>query len=401
MADTPDVPDLKKAQEDKAALFAWKPDSTIAKSSATASIRAGAPSGLERLKGLSRGKIAAIAGVLLICGLVFSFAALRLGGTADGGGSNLGGIASTMKIRFASQTDPRGNVVRVKTVAASEKMRFDLIKGAPTDVTEGDEAVGGQAETVERVGGGGEGLKHNIGALSQSAGSGGAGGAGAGAPDKDGAHGGQDSAAAGGGLKSGASFGSMKLRGMQGVSPTAGFRGLQGRRGAPSRTINRRGSGAAPFGSGGSGDASSGTSASVGGGAGAAGGGMAPGSGGFGAGSGGAAAAGGGGGGGGGAQGGGTAGDADTAGLDSIPEIAAKIAQLEADALIDFGKSEDARNKAIALQAAGLTPGAIYEMTQYKKYKDAGEAKKAEAARLTAEMSAAADAMPVTPATGP
>ncbi len=397
MADSPEVPDLKKALEKKEAEFAWQPGSTIAKSSASAagvSARAGSQSALERFKAMGPGKYAVIAVVLMLGGLVFSVAAIGLTGASDGGGgTSLGGIASSMKVRFGRPSDMSRSVAREKA-PVDEKMRFDLIKGGTGATAEADGAAG-QAATAETVGGGGEGLNHGIGTLSQSSGGGGgAGGAGAAALGKDGGAGGSDVAAGGAGAKSGSAFSSTRLQGVQRVGSSTNFRGI-GRNGMKSRSINTQGSGASAFGAGNGRDGASGGSSASAGGHGAGAGGLHSGSGAGGGGAQGGGAAGGGGGGGG---GGGTAGNADLGNLGSAADNAGKIADLSAQAKDEQDKAEDAKKKAIILQAAGQTPQAIYEMSEYKKHKDAADKKNAEADRLTAEMSGAADAIKVTPA---
>ncbi len=56
MGDNPEVPNLKKAQENKPAPFAWTPGSTVAESTASAAgVSRVAPSAYERL--MAQGKV--------------------------------------------------------------------------------------------------------------------------------------------------------------------------------------------------------------------------------------------------------------------------------------------------------------------------------------------------------
>lgn len=373
MADNPEVPDLKKALENKPAGFAWTPAGT-AKSAASA-VGASAPPRTQ-----NRDRIALISAALVTGGLVFSYAAFRFAGTdgGSGGGANLSGVASSMKIRFARQKDPTDRIIRDKT-AASEKMRFDLIKGAP-----------GTAPETAAAGANGAPGENGDAPMNYEEGSSKAGGAGSVASGNipgQGKGGKQDGAGGlasggGGGMKTGSLVGSVKFRGMQRVSATAGFRGI-GARGAMNKTIHTTGSaarsGAASRADGAAGgsnlDGSDGNAAS---GAGA------------GAGRGSNDSASGGGGGGNGGGGGG--GNVDTSGVDATKDNPAKIADLMAQAKDLSDKAEDDKKKAIALKALGQDPQAAYHYDRYQKEKKASEQKQNEATRLTADMNAAASA---------
>lgn len=381
MADAPEMPDLKKAQENKPAGFAWAP---VAKAAASAVGRPAAPPS----KG--RGTLAAAAGLLVVGGLAFAYAAFRFGGSTDGsaGGAKLGGVASSMKIRFARQGDPTGNVVRERASPSGDNMRFDLIKGA-ADKAAADKAAGGTGVPGAN-GEGGEPMAYDEGAASRASGvaAGGAGGAAARGRDDQGGAGGL---AGGGAPRLNASASSIKFQGMRRVSGTAGFRSISGRRGSPNKTIQTKGSSA---------NSSSATRADGGPGGSAAAGGGGAGAGGVRVGrtaADGAAAvsASGGGGGGGGGSGG-----VDTTGIDDADVTTARIAELLGQAKSDREKAEDEKKKAMALKALGQDPQAAYHYDRYRKAKKAAEEKEAEADRMTAEMAAAAGQIPVTPDSG-
>lgn len=392
MAETPEVPDLKKALENKPAGFAWTPGSTVAKAAASAAPAPGRSrpqSARERLRALGPGKLSLIAlAFLAVGGLAFSFAAFRFGGTADGGGSRLGSVASSMKIRFARQNDPTGFIKRESASAAGEKMRFDLIKGA-ADKAPGD-ATGGGSGVPGENGEGGEPMNYENGPASRAGASAGGGAAG---PGKGGDQGGSGGLAGGGSPRLNASASSIKFQGMRRVSGTAGFRSIQGGRGGFSRTIRTKGSSANPYGTASGADGSSGGTALSGGKASGATG-VSPGKvAGEGAGAGSAAAGGGGGG------GGGPAVDMDA--LESTVDAPSQIQALLADANKLHEEAEDEKKKAHILQAGAHTAQAAYHYDRYRKKKSAAKEKEAEAAKLTAEMETAAGSIIEQPNTAP
>ena len=370
------MPDLKKAQENKPAGFAWAP---VAKAAASAAGRPQAPPA----KG--RGALIAAAGLLVVGGLAFAFAAFKFGGSADGsaGGARLGGVASAMKIRFARQNDPTGFIKRERASAAGEKMRFDLIKGA-ADKAAADKAAGGTG-VPGQSGEGGEPMNYEEGGASRASGVAAGGGAAGGKGRDD--QGGAGGLSGGGAPRLNASASSVNFRGMRRVSGTAGFRSISGRRGMPNKTIQTKGSAA---------NSSSATRADGGPGGSASAGGNGTGAGGVASGrtaAGGAAAGSATGGGG----GGGGSGDADTSGIDDADTVANQIAKLLGEAKSDRDKAEDEKKKAIALKALGQDPQAAYHYDRYQKAKKSADEKEAEANRMTAEMAGAAGQIPVTP----
>jgi hypothetical protein len=391
MADTPEVPDLKKALENKPAGFSWTPGSTVAKAAASAAPAPGRSrpqSARERLLALGPGKLSLIAlAFLVLGGLAFSFAAVRFGGTADGGGASLGNVASSMKIRFARQNDPTGFIKRESAFAAGEKMRFDLIKGA-ADKAPGD-AAGGVGGVPGGNGEGGEPMNPENGAASRAGASAGGGAAG---PGQGGDLGGSGGLSGGAPPRLNASASSIKFQGMRRVSGTAGFRSIQGGRGGVSRTIRTKGSSANPYGTASGADGSTGGTALSGGKASGATG-VSPGRvAGDGAGAGSAAAGGGGG-------GGGPAVDMDA--LESTVDAPSQIQNLLTDAGKLREKAEDEKKKAQALKAGGHDVQAAYHYDRYQKAKDAAKEKEAEAARLTSEMENAAGSIIEQPNTAP
>lgn len=375
MADNPEVPDIKKVSEQRAASFAWTPANTVAKSAASAAVSPGQ----SRVK--DRNKIALVAGLLTIGGLAFAYAAFRFAGTTDGGGggSGLGGVASTMKIHFSRQKDPTGFIVREKA-PGNEKMRFDLIAGATGKSAE-DKSAGASGDSGEYGDDGGAPMNYAEGSTSRGGGAGNAGGgsaAGAGkSADKESA-----GRLAGGGAARIGLVGSVKFQGMQRVSPTAGFRSI-GRRGTPSKVIHTTGPSAKSSGaatkagatSGGSisntpgGNGSNATSASSGresqGGTGSAGGG------------------------GGGSGGGGAI---DMSGIIATQDNPSMVADLLSQAKDLSKTAEDEKKKAMALKALGQDPQAAYHYDKYKKAKNESEQKQAEADQLLKDMNEAANA---------
>ena len=378
MPDNPEVPDIKKALENKPAGFAWTPAGTGAKSAAST---AGAASPSRTRTGKGPGKAVIIAGLLTASGLVLSYAAFRFAGMSDsGGGSSMGGISSSMKIRFSRQKDPTDRIIREQS-ANPEKMSLDLVKGAQGLVPAGNAAdgKGGPGEN-----GGGAPMNYEQGTVPNGGSAGSAGGGAAGA----GQGGNQDSAGNLG--NSGAAkiglIGSVKFRGMQRVSATAGFRGI-GARGGASKSIHKTGSSANNSGAA---TKANGTTAHLdasggqtqGGGAGA---GSGQGSNDTAAG-GGADASGGGGGG---------PGEFDTSGIENTQDGPAKVASLMADANRLHEKSEDEKKKAIALAALGQGPQSTYHYMQSEKANKAAKAKEEEANMNLAAMNAAATAAAV------
>ena len=381
MADNPEMPDLKKALENKPAGFAWAP---VAKAAASAAGRPQAPPS----KG--RGKLAAGGGGRGGGGRALGDPPGRGGGAAGGGvgGAKLGGVASAMKIRFARQNDPTGFIKRESASAAGEKMRFDLIKGAADKAAAGKAGGGTGAPGAE--GEGGEPMAYDEGPASRASGA--SAGGGAAGQGKEGDQGGAGGLAGGGAPRLNASASSVNFRGMRRVSGTAGFRSIQGGRGGAGRTIRTQGSSANPYGTASGAGGSSGGNAMPGGRASGATG-VSPGSvAGGGAGSGSAAAGGGGG-------GGGPAIDMES--IESTVDYPSQIQNLLTDAGKLREKAEGEKKKAQALKAGGHDVQAAYHYDRYQKAKDAAKEKEDEATRLTGEMESAAGSIIEEPATAP
>jgi hypothetical protein len=395
MADTPEVPDLKKALENKPPDFAWTQRGTAAKAAASAAspvILPRAQSARVSLMAQGRGKTALIA-VLATAGAVgATYAAFQFSGTTPGRSVSLGGVSSSMKIRFARPSNPMGNIVPEK-VESSERMLIDMKGGAVGEAAEADAVPADKAAD----GKGGPGGKGAVGAPmnydespSSHKGTGGAaGGGGAAGLGKDGAQGDAGGAAggfAGGGAsKLGAPFGNVKFQGMKRISSSSGFRGIQGQHGAFNKTTQTGGSSTLPVGTS-KGDAASGGSVVRGGkGTGAAGVQSGQGAGG-GSGSGAGAGSAGGGGAGGGEAGGGGGGEAGGGEAPSVADSSAKISDLLEDAKKDREKAEEHKKLAIAAAALSNHLAAAYEYKQYEKKLKASDEKKDEAQRLTMEM---------------
>jgi hypothetical protein len=388
MAETPEVPDLKKALENKPASFAWTPGSTVAKAAASAAGASGpsrALSARERLMAQGRGKIALIAVILTTGALGVTYAAFQFSGTTTGRSASLAGVSSTMKIPFARQNDPTGLIVREKA-ESSERMLFDRKGGlaGEADEAHAGKAAGGKGGPGEN-GSGAAPMNYDDGPASRAGTSGGEGGAtgqGEGVQgDADGPAGGF---AGGGGSRLGSPFGSVKFQGMKRVSATSGFRSIQGRRGAFTKTTQTGGSSANSAGTAKGGAATGGSAVSGGNGSGASGvqSGRAAG-GGAGSAGGGAADSGGGGGGGGGGEGG-SEGD-----VESPQDISAQISGLLKDAKDDRDKAEKEKKLSIAAAALSNHPAAAYHYKRYEKAKESSDKKKEEAQRLTMEMAGA------------
>lgn len=394
MADAPEIPDPNKAKENKlSASFVWTPDSTVSKAAASAagaSARNRAPSSmLERVMAQGPGKLALSAVILLAGGLLFSFAAYRFAGTPDGsgGGTALGGVASSMKIRFARANDPTGYIMREKA-KGNEKMRFDLIAGA-ADKAAADKAAGGRGAPGENGAPGGNGdapMNYDESQSSRGGAGGGPSAGGATGPGKDGEQGGAGGVAGGAGARLGSSYGSIKFQGMKRISSTAGFRGIQGRRGAPTKTISTKGSASNSSAatkpdpdSGGSSLASAGgkgsNAAGVGSGKAAAGG-----------------TKGGGSPDGGGGGGGGDGGTFDTDGIEATQNSPEQIGDLISSAKKDREKAEDEKKKAMALMALGQAPQAAYHYDRSKKATKSAKEKEDEANRMLSAINEAARA---------
>lgn len=393
MADAPEIPDPKKAQENKlSASFVWTPESTVSRAAASAagaSARGREPSSLlERLTAQGRGKLALIAVILLAGGVLFSFAAYRFAGTPDGsgGGTALGGVASSMKIRFARANDPTGYIMREKA-KGNEKMRFDLIAGA-ADKAAADKGTGGSGAPGENGAPGANGdapMNYEEGQASRAAAGGGPSAGGAAGPGKDGDQSGAGGIAGGGGSRLGSSYGSIKFQGMKRISSTAGFRGIQGRRGAPTRTISTKGSSSNSSAATRPDAASGGSSLASSGGKGSNAAGVVSGK----AADGGGAGSGSPGGDGGGGGGGGTF---DTSGIEDTQDTPSQVGDLIAGAKKDRERAEDEKKKAMALKALGQDPQAAYHYDRYKKAQKSAKEKEDEANQLLATMQDAARA---------
>ncbi len=232
------IPDLKKAQENKPAPFAWAPGA--ARSAASAAVIAApakAPTALERLN-TTPGRLAALAVLMLIGGAGLSFTAFQ---DRVGGAGELGGIKSTIKSRAFQGRDSvgfnKGYGAGNDPAARKSAMNFDLIKAGEKDPLMAD-----MPGIPAAPGAGGEApMNYDEGATNRAGAA-----AGAAAAGKDGAAGDEDGA--GGGLAGGAapkldsSYGKINFQGMRRVSGTAGFRGIKA--GTPNRTIKTRGSAA-------------------------------------------------------------------------------------------------------------------------------------------------------------
>ncbi len=394
MADAPEIPDPKKAQENKlSASFVWTPESTVSKAAASAagaSARNRAPSSLlERLTAQGPGKLALIAFILLTGGVLFSFAAYRFAGTPDGsgGGTALGGVASSMKIRFARANDPTGYIMREKA-KGNEKMRFDLIAGA-ADKAAADKAagIGGVPDENGAPGQTGDApMNYDEGQSSRGGAGGGPSAGGEAGPGKDGEQGGASGVAGTAGARLGSSYGSIKFQGMKRLSSTAGFRGIQGRRGAPTRTISTKGSASNSSAATKPDPASGGSSLATSGGKSSNTAGLGSGKGAEGGTKGGGAADGGGGG------GGGDGGTFDTDGIEATQNSPEQIGDLMSSAKKDRERAEDEKKKAIALMALGQAPQAAYHYDRSRKAEKSAKEKEAEANQMLATMQEAARA---------
>ncbi|MCR4294716.1 MAG: hypothetical protein NUW21_04230, partial [Elusimicrobia bacterium] len=124
------IPDLKKAQENKPAAFAWAPGA--ARSAASAAIIAAPakpPTALERLN-TTPGRLAVLAVLMLVGGAGLSFTAFQ--DNAGGGAGALGGIKSTIKSRAFQGRDSvgfnKGYGAGNAPAARKSGMNFDLIK---------------------------------------------------------------------------------------------------------------------------------------------------------------------------------------------------------------------------------------------------------------------------------
>ncbi|MDP3541600.1 MAG: hypothetical protein Q8T11_03940 [Elusimicrobiota bacterium] len=231
------IPDLKKAQENKPAPFAWAPGA--ARSAASAAVIAApakTPTALDRLN-TTPGRLAVLAVLMLLGGAGFSLTAYldRAGG---GGAGELGGIRSTIKSRAFQGRDSvgfnKGYGAGNDPTARKSGMNFDLIKA-------GEKAMNVEIPEMPDVpGAGGETpVNHDKGATGRAGAAGGA----ATARGEDGA-GNEDGGGLAGGPapKLGSSYGKINFQGMRRVSGTAGFRGIKAT--APNQTIKTRGSAA-------------------------------------------------------------------------------------------------------------------------------------------------------------
>ena len=240
MADNPEVPDLKKAQANKPAEFVWTPESTVARSSASAQASVGRTPGSSSQ---GRGKLAVAAILVLFGGFVFFYGASRYAGTSDSGVANLAGIGSTMKVHFGRQSDTTNFIARERAAreqsAHNADMRFDLIGTEAEKAAVVKEAADKLAAEKAAAENPGTPMNYDEGSTSRSGGSGSGASAQAG---KAGAQGGAGDIAGGGASRLGSSFGSMKMQTLRRVSGTAGFRNIQGRRGTPNRSLSTGGS---------------------------------------------------------------------------------------------------------------------------------------------------------------
>lgn len=396
MADTPagsqppSVPDLKKAAEAKAAQpYVWAP---TAKSAASASVL-GAPrkelTAFERLN-TTGGRLAAMAVVMLVVGGGLSLTAFHDGGTSGGGG-DLSKPNSTIKSRAFYEKDGV-SLARGRDDSTADRMKVGAKAGAaggsmanPLDGIVIPEApAGGEGEPMNYDEGGAKGksVASAAGAQAQAA--------------DGGAKGGETGAFSAGGVAAPklSSTGKIKFQGMRRISGTAGFRGIGGRQGSPSK-INTRGSAANTAASDptGRGGAKGGTSysslADTGG---------ARGAGGNAAGQGDTAGGGGAGGGSGGGGGGGV--DVNTDGLDDIQEAVPSIPDLLSKAASKREKAEDEEKKGHALMVLGQHPQAVYHFDKAKKYKKEAKGYEDQANQQTQMMQDTAAGM-TTPATPP
>ncbi len=253
MADTPDdkskqppaVPDLKKVAEAKAAEpYAWAAPAPVAKSAASAAnIVLGAPrrepTPFERLNS-TPGRLAVMALLMLVVGGGLSLTAFHDSGSS-GGGSDLSKPNSTIKSRAFFEKDGV-SLTRGRDDSKADRMKINA-KAAATDGFDTGGPGNGTGVTGAEGGDGGEPLNYDTGggkgkSVASAAGAQGAGG--------DGAQGG---GGAGGSASGGmaapklSSTGKIKFQGMRRISGTAGFRGIGGRQGTPSK-INTRGSAA-------------------------------------------------------------------------------------------------------------------------------------------------------------
>lgn len=379
MADNPDVPDLKKALENKPAGFAWAPTGPVAK--AAASVNLAPAKSAEEPK---RGKAVLFAALLLGGSAAFGLAAWRFAGTPDSGGSGLSGAGSTPKIRFARPHDPNAILLGAQP-AGNDKMRFDLIAGKADKDPDGKAGPDGKGVPGEN-GDGAAPMNYDESGGSKAGSAGGGGGGASGAGGKGGANAGGDSAGVAAPRLSSTMSG-VKFRGMQRLSSTAGFRGIQGKRGILNRTVKGNGSSSnsadSDYGAGGASGRAGYASAGGGGGT-------------TGAGVGAALAAAGLGGGGGGANGGGSGGGGGIANTDGVGSTGEKVDQIkalsdEASKLRD--QAEKDKKIAIAFKATGQDPQAIYYYAKYDKEKKQAQEKEDAAKKISESMTGTADDM--------
>lgn len=372
------IPDLKAQQVNKPADFAWTPPPPVAKAAASAAnlstlaARGRPPTGLERLNS-TPGRLAVMAVLMLVAGAGLSLTAFHDNG-GTGGGTALGGLKSTIKIPAVRGQDSTF-LQRTGGRDDAGKDRMAVKAGAKDDIAQ-DTGAGGAA------GAGGAGgdapMNYDDGPASRGAGvSGAAGAQGAGkdgAADGAGGEGGTGGGAAG--RLSSSSYGKINFQGMRRVSGTAGFRGIQGRRGGPNKTIQTRGSssnstvGGADGGANGSGVSSSGGKGSSGGGVGP--GGKAGARSGADSGT-----AGGGGGGGGGA------GEMDISGLDGADQNLPSIAELMGKAASAREDADKEEKRAKILAAGGHLPQAAYHYDKSEKKKKEADEYEAQANEQT------------------
>lgn len=364
----PAIPDLKKAQLEKPAPFAWSPGAPVARAAASAAAAAGrtrAPATLMERLATTPGKLAVLALLMLIGGAGLSVTSFHDSGTGGGVSGGLGGVKSTIKFHAG-----RGRDSTAIGIERDDSRADRLIKGK----TAAEAAAGLPAmPAIPAIPGmaGAEAdapMNYEEGATSRGAGVA-AGAAAAAAP------GGGAASAEGAGATAGSagpklgssSFGNIKFQGMRRVSQTSGFRGIKAG-GAPSKVIQGRGSSTNAPGAGGAAGADSrglpltpfstdaSRSAAASGGKGGKGGGAAA------------------------ADGGGGGGEADPGDLEenvdnaktSIPDLMDKARSLREAA-------DKEEKKAKVLAALGQAPQAYYHYDRAKKKKKQAEGYEAQA----------------------
>lgn len=394
MANTPDdaskqppsVPDLKKAAEAKAAQpYVWAP---TAKSAASAPGVLGAPrrepTAFERLN-TTGGRLAVMAGLMLVVGGGISLTAFHDAGGA-GGSSDLSKPNSTIKSRAFYEKDGV-SLARGRDDSTANRMKVGAKPGAaggpmanPLDgivIPEAPEGGEGEAMNYDESGGKGKSVASAAGAAGQNANGGAQGGGGTGA-----------FSAGGVAAPKLSSTGKIKFQGMRRISGTAGFRGIGGRQGTPSK-INTRGSSAntGTADAGGRGGSRGGTGfSSLAEGGGARGGDRGSAS---------QADAGGGAGGNGGGSGGG-GGSVNTDGLDDIENALPSIPDLLSKAASSREKAESEEKKGHALMVLGQHPQAHYHFDKAKKYKKEAKGYEDQANQQTQMMTDTAAGMTTT-----